>query len=317
MAQIKSGLSGIEKASVLLMSLGPEASKEILERLSPEERDLLDMQLSRMKNIRSAVKRRVLAEVGRAVKNNRQAENLEIINSDPRPLKWMEKLDPEYVAQMLAGERPHNIALILSQFSPNAAAMVLMYIDEKAREAVAERIANMGRVSPEAIKSVDELMRKRATESSGEMPHGAESILRNLSNITKRIGQSVISTVSHSGAEAQTPSGYMTSLEELSSFPGSRIREIIGELDLDDLCLALRVASDDLKTTVFKNVSATTAALLRENLDSPVQVKVREIEFAQKRLIDTINKITDIHQLFDAGVIDTNDTQSRVIRFHK
>ncbi len=138
-------ISGIEKASVLMMSLGSEASSEVLKRLTSQQRELLGAQIVKMRHVRSVTRQRVLEEVKRTIRAGTLADSVED-NGYMRdaPLKWLEDLDPMEFVGHVAGEGPHNTALMIAHFTPSKAAAVLSHLDETTRNKVAHRLAAMG-----------------------------------------------------------------------------------------------------------------------------------------------------------------------------
>jgi len=289
MIQTNSGLTGLEKASVLLLSLGTEASEEVLKRLSPKERDMLGAQIVRMRSVKSITRQQVLDEVSQAVRSGKK------IDFDAGPLKWLEGFEPERVAQMLTGERPQTIALIVSHLSPNMAADVLKNMGERIRNMVVQRLATMGPASEHGVKAVDEMMRKRATAPASPQ-RDAESLLKVLSSATTRARESILATISRAHSSQGMPSmptiPELSSLDDLMGLPDELVKEVLRELDLDDLCLALRVAGEDLVELITRNVPGATAMLLHERMNAPGHVRVREIEIAQQRIAGSLRRIS-------------------------
>ena len=281
-------LTGIEKASVLLMSLGPDASEQVMSRLSPGEQDVLVAQIVRMRSVlsqskeKSVVRDRVLEEVREVVHSGR--------TSDSTPFTWLETCEPDRVTRMLACERPRTIALVLSYLSPGLVASVMGRLDDRVRDRVARSLAEGCPISDDVVKTIDETMRKRASDPDNKhRPSEVLSILGALGDATSKARESVLAAVLRS--HSATPAPRLTelySLEDLSRLPDWRTRALLGGVDLDDLCLALRVASDELKTVILRNVPPATAALLRERLESTAQVRIREIEMAQQRVFAVV-----------------------------
>jgi len=315
-------MSGIEKASVLLMTLGPDASEQILSKLKPEERDVLNAQIARMRSgggsgeDRAEVRSRVLDEVRDAMHGPRPSGGV--------PFRWLESKDPVEIAGMLAGERPRTIALVLSYLLPGVVASVMGRFDEKTRDRVAHALAEGSPASDDVVRTIDEAMQARSEGRAAKpRPNEVLSILGALGGATAKARESLLSafskthfaagaspqqpvandSVAPGGGSPQTDSGSETaaptrrsalsSLEDLARLPDWRTRALLGGADLDDLCLALRVASDDLKATILRNIPTVTATLLQERLGKTAQVKIREVEIAQRRVLAAVASAYD------------------------
>lgn len=285
MVQTSLEMTGLEKASVLLMSLGSEASEEVMKRLSSEERHLLGAQVVRMRSVKSVVRERVLSEVSEAIKLGKSGSSYA---DATKPFQWLASIKPDQVADMLTGERPHTIALILSHLSPSMVSSVLACMDEKVRNQTARSLTRIAKVSDDVLRTIDETMRKRALGSShmgfaiSDLRFGGQSSSNRRSEI---LNDSAI-----------------TSLEDLIQLPDSRLRELLGEVDLDDLCLALRVESDELCSTVLGIVPPTTSELIRQRLEATAQIKIREIDIARQRVLGAIRRAANADGLTEAMV---------------
>lgn len=292
-------MSGIEKASVLLMSLGHDALQQVMSRLSPEERDILDAQMVRMRSVGklssldSAVRERVFEEVCEIIRSG-SALHASLPGGSARrtaesPFAWLDRREPDEVMRLLADERPRTIAIVLSHLSPGLVADVMGRLDEKTRDRVARSLVEASRASDDIVQTIAETLHKRAAHTRRPpRPGDTLSILSALGEATSKARESVLAALkTHSGSRSSKPAP-LRSLEELSRLPDWRTRAVLGGVDLDDLCLALKVASDDLKAVILRNVSPTTAALLRERLENTAQVKVREIEIAQQRVLSAV-----------------------------
>lgn len=241
-------LSGLQKASILLMSLDAGASQAVLDRLSPHERELLGAQIVRMRSVRSVVRDQVLDEVSAAIKQ-----------SNTRPFAWLESRQPTEIANAIAGERPNTIALVLSHLSSKAAALVLARLDDSCRDKVVKSLAGRNNASPDVIAAVDGLMRQRFDAPPNEDSAGPSRL-------------------------------EITSLDDLVGLSDDQIRALLENVEIDDLSLSLRVASQDVADAVLRNLPSATAQLMREQLQSSARLKIREVEDAQSKVVETMRQ---------------------------
>ncbi len=267
-------MSGLEKASILLMSLGSAASNEVLEHLTPEQRELLGAQITRMRRIRPPTQQQVLDEVSRHVQEIEDDTCLDGSRHPEPPLRWLERCDPAEVAGVLSRERPHNAALVIAHLSANGAAAVLPLLDEDARNQVTHRLATMGRASAEAARAADRVMRDR---------------LLNRSESNRRVNRQIAASSTVASARPSSARAACGSPEDLSLMPDAELRGLLAQLDTEDLCLALTVASPELTSSVLANVGGDVGLAVKESLAGPTQPRVRDVEAAQRRIMTVLS----------------------------
>ncbi|MEN6358101.1 MAG: FliG C-terminal domain-containing protein [Armatimonadota bacterium] len=286
-------LTGIDKASVLLMSLGASRSAKVFEHLDASERELLGAHIAGLRHVDDVIRQVVFEEVSCYIKSGHQAEiEKDAVGSD-EPLKWLEKLDPCDVALLLGSERPQNVALVLAHLAPQAAALVLSNLGEGLRNQATSRLIGMRPPSREVVEAVDEAMRKRFAGTSGRAQTAArETLLGLLGNAKERVRESIVGVVSKPEPKGMfVGNDDFASPEALVSFTDSEVRKFISEIDREDLYLALRVASDDLKSVIVRNAPEDLALTIHRELVSPLQARLREIEFAQERFVNVMQRI--------------------------
>ncbi|MCE5314766.1 MAG: FliG C-terminal domain-containing protein [Armatimonadota bacterium] len=290
-------LTGIDKASVLLMSLGASVSAKVFEQLSVSERDLLGAHIARLRHVDDVTRSRVFEEVSRIVKSGTVSESSKASENEPvepadsgEPFKWLEKLDPDEVAKMLASERAQNMALVLAHLAPQAAAAVLSRLGESARNQAAHRLANMRKPSKEVIEAVDEVMRKRAAKTlDSALGRKSDTLMGILGNARDCVRETVAGVFTKPDPLAS--SGEISGPEDLVSFTDSEIRQVISLVDTADLCLALRVSSEDLKSAVLRCAPEELSLSIQRELAAPLQARLKDVELAQKRIVEVMKHL--------------------------
>ena len=285
-------LTGMEKASVLMMSLGASASAKVFEQLSEHEREVLGSQIVKLRHVDTITRQRVLDEVNSAVaaQSSDSAE-------DKTPMKWLEKLEPHDIVRMLISERPANIAMVVANLSPKTAADVLSQLDESVRNRVVLRLATARPVSDQAIEAVDRALRKRASEPvvvEDTHSRGSDVLIKILGNATDRVRASVLGALSRKESSmAEQISMLVASPEYLASLSSAEIREVLVEIDQSDLCLAVRVGSEELRAAVIQNLPEDRCVEIQIELAVPSHVKVMDVEAAQQRIVNILRRLED------------------------
>jgi len=255
-------LTGIEKASVLMMSLGAETSAKVFDYLTAEEREVLGATVTRVRHIDDVTRRRVIDEVNRAIGAARFDER----RLSDEPLRWLESLPSLSVERMLSSERPTTVAMVLSRLAPASAAGVLQCMQDAPRNEVARCLATMGSPSSDIVEAVDKALRSKAEARRSDEPSDIARVSRGASR-----------TVA-------------VDVESLASLADHTARAILADATREDLALVMRVAGDELTSCILRNVSSEDAAALSREMESPAQVKLREIEGAQERLCRLIER---------------------------
>lgn len=284
-------LTGIDKASVLMMSLGAATSAKVFEQLTSSEREMLGAHIAGLRHVDDVTRNSVIEEVTRLI---RQEPNDKIESESSEPLKWLEKMNAANAARLLVSERAQNVALVLAHLAPNAAAAILSHLNDNLRNNAVERLAVMKTPSREVVEAVDEVLKKRADESSkrAATSRSRETLLGILGNAKKRVKESA--TGLHSNLEdiKKIPTGdEISSIEDLISFTDADIRLVISEINIADLCLAMRVASEDFKSAIYKVASEELALTIRRELASPFQARLKEIELAEERIVEIMRGV--------------------------
>ena len=285
-------VSGLDKATILLKSLGPETTAKVFEYLTDDEREILSAQIVTLKPVSSVTRRSVIDEVTKHVRE--ASRNREITSvSNGKPLEWMEEMNPALIAEALVHERPQSAAMVLSLLSPQCSANILAELDEKTRNQIVMRLATMKPVSEKALLAVDEAMRSKFQGAGHPIANnhsGSKSLSKIISSAASQVRAGITSTPQQSAAPSvmQSISKY-TSPEQMLELSDAEMFEVLTRMRMDDLMAVLRVAGEDLKSKVLRNISPDSAKILRKGLASTSTTTLRELEEANVRIVDILN----------------------------
>ncbi|HHV71198.1 MAG TPA: flagellar motor switch protein FliG, partial [Clostridia bacterium] len=178
-------LTGLQKAAVLLISLGPEMSSKILKHMRDDEIEQLTLEIANMRRFPDDIRDKVFEEfqqlctaqqylsqggiqyarevLEKALGPQKAAEiiNRLTVNLQVRPFDFVRKTDPAQLLNFIQGEHPQTIALILAYLSPEQAAIVMSGLPPERQIDVAKRIALMDRTSPEVIREVEQVLERK------------------------------------------------------------------------------------------------------------------------------------------------------------
>lgn len=328
MSRSKRALTGRQKAAILLISLGPDVSAQVYKHLSEEEIERLSLEISSVKKVDSNLKEDVLdqfhqialaqdyisqggVEYAKTVleKAFGKQEASNIINRltsslQVKPFDFARKADALQVLNFIQSEHPQTIALVLSYLDPEQAGQVLSELPEEVQADVARRIAVMDSTSPDIISQVEQVLEKNLSSSLTEdytQTGGVESVVEVLNSVDRSTERTILDTLEIQDPElAEEIKKRMFVFEDIVILDNRAIQRVIREVDNEDLRLALKVSSEEVKDTVFKNMSERMAETYKEEMEYMGPVRLRDVEEAQMRIVAVIRRLEEIGEIIIA-----------------
>ncbi|MBP6491272.1 flagellar motor switch protein FliG [Thauera phenylacetica] len=319
---------GLEKAALLLMTLGPDAAAGVLRQLGPREVQKLTMRMASMAPQSRETVEPVLIEVNehfgkgsmiqsdddqlremltKALGDDRANQLLSRMMSGSETagiesLKWM---DAATAADLIKGEHPQIIATILVHLEYDQAGEILKNFDERLRNDVVLRIATLDGVQPTALKELNDAL-TRMLSGATTVKKAAMGGVRHAAEILNFVGSSaetaVIDNVREYDPElAQKILDEMFVFENLLDIDDRGIQSILREVQSDSLIIALKGAPPELREKVFKNMSSRAAEMLREDLEARGPVRLSEVEAEQKEILKTVRRLAEEGQVMLGG----------------
>ena len=319
---------GVEKAAVLLLSLGENEAAEVLKLLAPREVQKVSKAMSLLKSVpREKIEEmlddlRAHTEKGsgmsvdeamlksmliKALGDDRAANLISRIMSGSETagfdgLKWM---DAVTIADLIKNEHPQIIAAILAHLEFDQAGDVLKHFTERLRNDVVLRIATIDGVQPEALHELNEAL-TRLLSGSASVKKTTLGGVRHAAEILNFVGQanetSVIDNVREYDPDlAQKILDEMFVFENLLDVDDRGIQLLLREVQSDSLILALKGASEALREKIFKNMSSSASEMLREDLEAKGPVRLSEVENEQKEILKVARRLADEGQIVLGG----------------
>ena len=322
-------LTGAQKGAVLFMALGTELSAKVMQNLSSDEQEDLSRAIAGMPRVAEASVTMVLEEfrnVGQAVESIAQGgleyargvleqalgparakEILEKIQGQriELGLKGLKKAGPDLLMTVLRGEHPQTIALILAHLELRQSAATIESMEPELASEVLYRIARMEKVSPEMLKVVEAGLSSKADLSlSDEMTlsGGPEAVADVLNLTTGSVEKSLLGVIGDRDEDlANQIKKFMFVFEDLSLLDGKSMQQVLRDVDGRELALSLKAASDDLKQHIIGNMSERAGAALQEELEYMGPVRVKDVETAQQKIIQSVRALEEAGEIIVAG----------------
>lgn len=317
-AAVAPKLRGEEKAAIALITLGEEASAELLKQLPEEEVQSVTRAVSRLKAVSpeeadfvlELLQQEVSSNAGRggtdyagkllATAFGREAarkmlDRIPSQASDAAALEPLRKADPQRLAQLLQKEHPQTMAIVLSRMKPVQAAELLRYIRSSSRGDVVMRMATMDQVSPEVVQRILSAIAQRLKsfgELSGESSGGVRAVAEILNHLDSVANGEILQDIENRDVNlVETIRHFMFVFEDLLLLDANSMKEVVAKVDRKILTVALKGTSDKLKEHFFKCMSQRGAEMLKEDIEAMGPVRIKDVESAQQKIIALVRQL--------------------------
>jgi flagellar motor switch protein FliG len=312
-------LSGLEKTAILLLAMGDKFTSEAFKRMERAEitqiskvimeldavpKETIEMVLREfhyalisgqdiLTGGEEAVKRLLLKNLdGDTAKYIIDELNLEV---GVTPFRELGNVSPRILSQILRNEHPQTLALILGHMPAEQAAQLLTSLPAGVRTEVLMRLANLEAVPEDMIEEVDKVLQSQLIAmggKEGKKVGGVPAVAEILNAVDRATEEEVLSEIEEeSSAMAEEIRNLMFVFEDVLGLDDRAVREILKDISNDDLTLALKGASDELKEHFFKNMSERASNMIREDLEIMGPTKLADVEGAQQNIVRTVRKL--------------------------
>jgi len=322
-------LNGVRKAAVLLLSLEQDEAAEILKRLPAEAVEEVSREIASMREVPVNTRADVFGEFyNLALANSYLTEGgLEYaktllrksLNSDEAsriikqvtqqvqttPFSFLQKAESENLLTFIQDEHPQTIALILAHLPSQKASEILVGLPGQKQIEVVKRIANMEQTNPDVIKEVERGLEHRLSDivsQTFEKAGGVDTVAEILNLADRSTEKGMME-----GLEAEDPDlgeqirRLMFVFEDILLVNDKGIQAVLKEVENEELSLALKTASQELKDKILKNMSERAAQLIQEDMQYMGPVRVSDVEAAQQKIVDVVRRLEDAGEIIIAG----------------
>ncbi|MCA0148637.1 MULTISPECIES: flagellar motor switch protein FliG [Rossellomorea] len=328
MVRREKGLTGKQKAAILLISLGPDVSASVYKHLSEEDIEKLTLEISGVKKVETEAKEDILEEfhqiaiaqdyisqggIGYAKTVLEKALGSEqataIINRltsslQVKPFDFARRADAAQILNFIQNEHPQTIALILSYLDPQQAGQILSELPQEVQADIARRIAVMDGTSPEVISEVEAILERKLSATVTQdytQTGGVEAVVEVLNGVDRSTEKTILDALEIQDPElAEEIKKRMFVFEDIVTLDGRSIQRVIRDCDNEDLLLSLKVSSEEVKEVVFRNMSNRMVETLKEEMEFMGPVRLRDVEEAQSRIVAVIRRLEDSGEIIIA-----------------
>ena len=315
---------GAEKAAILLMNLGEEKADQVLANMDELEIQTIGNYMSSLGNIDHKVMDSVnkdfynllesgasgLAKAGtdflksslnKALTPDKATEILDNITSPGEKigggLETIRLLEPEVIASFIENEHPQTAAIILAHLEPDVASQTVKKISENKRMEIVHRLATLEKVSPKVIKELDDALQAEFQYSgaiSGNKLGGKTLAARLIGAMDRATQSTILSSMEEIDPDmANEIRKLRFTFEDLEGVEDQGIRLVLKDVSSEDLLVALKTASDEVKIKIFSNMSDRAASMLQEELELLGPTKISVVEKAQQKIVSICKHLED------------------------
>jgi flagellar motor switch protein FliG len=324
-----SELDGVVKAAIVLLTLDHDVAGELLKHLSAEiveevtralaslgdvppelcEKVVEEFYALRMANMH--IKQGGLQYAKTLLKNSLEGGVADQVISHIQtqvqrsPFAFLQKAESANLLTFIQDEHPQTIALIISHLTHSKASEILAGLPNEKKIEVVRRVANMEQTNPEVVAEVESGLEARLSNmlvGSSDKVGGVSTIAEILNLVDRTTEKSILD-----GIETEDPDlvdqirRLMFVFEDILKVNDKGIQAVLKEVDNEELCLALKTGSDELKEKIFKNMSARASELIKEDMEYMGPVRLSDVEAAQQRIVDVVRRLEEAGEIIISG----------------
>jgi flagellar motor switch protein FliG len=312
-----------------MLLLGEEEASEILKNLSPREVQQLGSAMYSVADVDQRTVNMVLDEflgiikaqtsiglgadtyirrvLTKALGEDKAGSILTRItpSSSTKNIEILQWMDARSIAEMITGEHPQIIAIIISHLEYAIAADVLVLLPEEIQHEVLQRIATLDSVQPEAIAQLERVMQLQfqANTSLRASKIGGVKAAAKIMNFTKTvIEQRIMRSLAKADKNLMAAiQDNMFTFDNLIAVDDKSMGTLLRSCDPNTLAIALKGADERLRDKMFGAMSSRAAASLKDEIESKGPMRITEVLEAQKQIIATARQLSDAGTIMLAG----------------
>ena len=314
-------MNGRQKAAILLVSLGAEASASIFRHLRQDEIDELTLEIAGIGHINpdlkqavveefyeTAVAQEYIAEGGvdyarevleKALGGDRADEVMNRLSSSIQvsPFEFLRRTDAAQILNVIANEHPQTVALILAYLPADTAAQVVSALPEGQQADVAMRIAMMDRTAPEVVREIERVLERKLSNVINQdftSAGGLRSLVDLLNQVDRGTERTILETLEEQNPElADEVRRMMFLFEDITMLDDRSIQQVLREVDAKELAVALKGTSPEVQEAIYRNMSERAAQNIKEDLEFMGPVRIKDVEEAQQRVVAVIRRLEE------------------------
>ena len=322
-------LTGRQKAAILIISIGVESASQIFKNLKDKDIEKLSIEVANMKDVPSTVMETVVEEfyqmimaqeyisqggieyakvlLEKALGPRKAHEIVSKVESaiHVSGFKLLKEVDPNQLLNFIQHEHPQTISLILANLESEQTAQIISDLPPEIQSEVAYRIATMGKISPDLLSDIEGIIESQVETVFGQelsTAGGAKAVAEILNMAGRSTEKTILGDLEKRNPELATEiKNLMFVFEDIVLLDDRSIQRVLREVDSKELSLALKVATDEVKDAIFRNMSERASGLIKEELEFMGPVRLKDVEEAQMKIVEVIRSLEEEGEIVISG----------------
>jgi len=307
-------LIGSLKAAILVHALGWDVISPVVDQLSKAERNLIFKLQAKLESVSPALVESVAREFIEKAAPPKQIESREdgekgsAQEGDERReknLNAIQSIPPDQLIQLIQSEHPQTISLIIAHLQPHIASEVMGLLPDELRADVAYRIANLDKVASGMLEEIDhafeEILANKET-SSTQKAGGVPRLAEILNMIDGTAAEQIIEEIEEEDPEmAEEIRQNMFIFDDIVLVDDRGLQKVLRSVESQELAVALKASTDEVKDKIFRNMSQRAAEILKEEMEVTGAVRIKDVTDAQQKITKIVQDMERKGELVISG----------------
>jgi len=322
-------LTGKQKAAILLVVLGTSRAAKVFRHLEDSEVEKIIGALAEIRTVAPAAQgvvleeaisgtyrtgtaaaggisfaKKVLEEALGARKAADIINRIDVVMAKSTSFEVFHNINAAQLVSVLSKEQPQTIALVLAHLPPFQAAQIMSGLPEETQNEVIVRVAKMDKADPEVVAQIESVLRKQVSTYKQNLRTvgGARAVASILNLINRSTEKRILESLKEKEWEiAEEVKKLMFVFEDLVLVEDKSMQRVLKEIDIKDVTVALKAASEEVKHKFFSNLSKRAVEMIQEELEYMGPVKLKTVEEAQQKIVNVVRTLDEQGEVLIAG----------------
>ncbi len=317
----QSGISAATRAAAVVVAVGATNASHIYKHLREEEIEKLTLEVAKLNELPPeemqgiidefyglCMTQKVVSEGGvvyakdileKAFGQQQALSYMDRVSQamQVRAMEFVRKANYKNILMVVQGEHPQTIAFILSYAKAAQASKIIAELPKEIQLEVIKRIASLENISPEVISAIERLLEPKfttAVTADAVEVGGINYVADIMNNIDRSTEKRIFTELTKMDATlSEEIRKLMFVFEDIILLDDMSIQRVLRDVDQQDLAVAIKGSSDEVKETLLDNVSARARESILEDIQYLKNLRMKDVEDAQQKIVSIIRKLEE------------------------